>query len=202
MNILTKNQVFVSTAGQHSVFYVSIRDREWCYNSDIFGTFEGFASNGASQKYAEDMPKFLEFVGLPADLTKFYRGFKHNIVNSRSYNPGTRVRNLVVTKEIEDLQIDKKQADALVEAIRTKTPSAFANIGKKTAEKFVKIANDERGYDLSSLHFFATSFRLMNEGSRWGQYVSPETYIVTDSLLNPIDVKAMLDVIDKICVAE
>ena len=42
----------------------------------------------------------------------------------------------------------------------------------------------------------------MNEGLRWGQYVSPETYIVTDNLLNPIDVKAMLDVIDKICVAE
>ena len=202
MNILTKNQVFVSAAGQHSVFYVSIRDREWCYNSDIFGAFEGFTSNGASQKYADDMPKFLEFVGLPADLTKFYKGFKHNIINSRSYNPGTRVRNLVVTNEIEDLQIDKKQADALVEAIRTKTPSAFAEISKKTAEKFVKIANDERGYDLSSLHFFATSFRLMNEGLRWGQYVSPETYIVTDNLLNPIDVKDMLDVIDKICVAE
>ena len=202
MNILTKNQVYVSAAGQHSVFYVSIRDREWSYNNDIFGAFEGFTSNGASQKYAEDMPKFLEFVGLPADLTRFYKGFKNNIVNSKSYYPGSRIRNLIVTDEIEDLQIDKKQADALVEAIRTKTPPAFADISKKTAEKFVKIANDERGYDLSSLHLFATSFRVINEGLRWGQYVSTETYIVTDNLLNPIDVKAMLDVIDKICVAE
>ena len=199
MNMFNNGRVTPSQWGGHGLITVSIRHRGYCYYDSVFDAFETPEEQGNAHVYAGDMTKFCSRLKLPEFLEKYYH-FAQNFVGGKkpanSYY--RRYYDLIPNKDLEKFVFDLKVADQVMEVLRTKTPSAFANISEDTIRQFVHVLDENEKPDISLIYFMANEQSTINYGSRWNEYCRPTKYILVDRLLNPIDVKAFMDVIDKI----
>ena len=199
MNIFNSSRVIPSRWGSHGLITVSIKGRTYFFNDSIFDAFETPEQSCNAHTYAEDMEKFCKKLQLPEFLKDYYH-FAQNFVNGTkpisSYY--RRYYCLIPNKELSKFTFSSTVADDVMETIRLKAPSAFANISEDVAKKFVHILKENDKPDLSLLYFMVNEQKTENAGSRWNEYTHPTKYILVDRRMNPIDVKAFMDVINKI----
>lgn len=185
--------------GGHSLIMVSIKSRGYYFYDSIFGAFETPEQACNAHTYAEDMDKFCKKLQLPEFLKNYYH-FTQNFVGGRKPTSSyyRRYYCLIPNEELSKFTFSSRVADDVMETIRLKTPSSFANISEDVARKFVHVLKENEKPDLSIIHFMTNEQRVENPGSRWNEYTHPTKYILVDRRMNPIDVKAFMDVINKI----
>lgn len=185
--------------GGHGLITVSIKGRGYYFHESIFDAFETQEEACHSHTYAEDMDKFCKKLQLPEFLKDYYH-FAQNFVSGRWPTNGyyRRYYCLIPNEELCKFTFSSRVADDVMETIRLKTPSSFANISEDVARKFVHVLKENEKPDLSILYFMTNEQRTENAGSRWNEYTRPAKYILVDRLMNPIDVKAFMNVINKI----
>jgi len=188
-----------SSWGGHGLIVVSIKSHGYTFWDSIFEAFETPEQSCNSHTYAEDMDKFCEKLQLPKFLKNYYH-FAQNFVNGIKPRNGyyRRYYCLVPNEELSKFIFDLKVADTVMDTIRLKVPSAFANISEEVARRFVHVLKENEKPDLSVIYFMTNEQKVENAGSHWNEYTHPAKYILVDRLMNPIDVKAFMDVINTI----
>lgn len=199
MNMFNNSRISPSTWGSHGLIMVSIKRRGYYFYDSVFEAFETPDEQCNAHVYAEDMAKFCSKLKLPKFLAKYYH-FAQNFIDGRkpanSYY--RRYYNLIPNKDLEKFIFDPQIADQVMETLRTKTPSAFANISDDTIRKFVHVLDENEKPDISIIYLITNEQRVENRGSRWNEYCRPTKYILVDRRMNPIDARAFMDVVDKI----
>ena len=178
---------------------VSIKNRGYYFYNSIFEAFETLEQQDNAHTYAEDMEKFCKKLQLPEFLKDYYH-FAQNFVSGRRPTNGyyRRYYCLIPNEELSEFTFGSKVADDVMETIRLKAPSVFANISEEVARRFVHVLKENDKPDLSIIYFMANEQKTENAGSRWNEYTRPTKYILVDRRMNPIDVKAFMDVINTI----
>ena len=202
MNMFNNSRVLPSQWGGHSLITVSIKGRGYFFYDSIFNAFETDEQAGNSHTYVEDMDKFCKKLQLPEFLKEYYH-FAQNFVSSRWPTNGyyRRYYCLIPNKELSKFIFSPRVADDVMETIRLKTPSSFANISEEMARRFVHVLKENDKPDLSVIYFMANEQKVENPGNRWCEHTKPTKYILVDRRMNPIDVKAFMDVVNKIVFA-
>ena len=199
MNMFNNSRVMPSTWGGHGLIMVSIRHRSYQFHDSVFEAFETPEEQCSAHAYAGDMAKFCNKLKLPEFLVKYYHLTQNFVDGKKPVNSYyRRYYCLIPNKDLEKFVFNSRVADQVMGILRTKTPSAFANIGEDTIRKFVHVLDENEKPDISLIYFMANEQKTENQGSRWGEYCHPTKYILVDRLLNPIDVKAFMEVVDKI----
>lgn len=151
-----------------------------------------------------DSLRFLTENHLPEYLHDFYpiididfdnphpRGvLSHNYQTSQFVMPGDAIKSYVAIAD---------DVVKLMEAFKLKVPHTFTKLSKETVSRFLKTLDEKEGFDLSKIILAPVKYTLINPGGGWNERLIPEKYIVFDNKLNPIDVNALLKVLDKIIV--
>ena len=199
MNTFNSSRVMPSQWGGHGLIVVSIKNRSYNFWDSIFEAFETQEQSCNSHTYAEDMDKFCKKLQLPEFLKDYYH-FAQNFASSGKPASGyyRRYYCLVPNDELSKFVFGRKVADDVIETIRLKAPSSFANISEDVARRFVHVLKENEKPDLSIIYFMANEQKTENPGSRWNEYTHPTKYLLVDRRMNPIDVKAFMDVINTI----
>ena len=202
MNMFNSSRVLPSQLCGHGLITVSIKGRSYFFYDSIFEAFETPEQQGNAHTYAEDMEKFCKKLQLPEFLKDYYH-FAQNFVSGRKPTNSyyRRYYCLIPNKELSKFTFGSRVADDVMETIRLKAPSVFANISEEVARRFVHVLKENDKPDLSTIYFMTNEQRTENAGSRWSEYTQPTKYILVDRLMNPIDVKAFMAVINAIVFA-
>lgn len=201
MNIFNSSRIWPSRWGEHGSISVSIRDRGYEFCESIFKAFETPDEENKAHTYAHDMDEFCSTLKLPKFIKNYYH-FKQNFAdnNKPSNSSYRRYYCLIPNRDLSKFVFDYSTANDVMEVIRTKVPIAFANISEDTARQFVHVLDENSKPDISVIYFMPTKRKVVNPGSRWGEYTCPIEYILVDRLLNPIDVNKFVNVVNKIVV--
>ena len=199
MNMFNSSRVLPSQWGGHGLITVSIRGRSYFFHDSIFDAFETQEQSCNAHTYAEDMEKFCKKLQLPEFLKEYYH-FAQNFVSGRKPTNSyyRRYYCLIPNEELSKFIFDSRVADGVMETIRLRAPSVFANISEEVARRFVHVLKENDKPDLSTIYFMTNEQKTENAGSRWNEYTKPTKYILVDRRMNPIDVKAFMDVVNKI----
>ena len=202
MNMFNSSRVVPSQWNGHGLIMVSIKGRTYFFYDSIFDAFETPEQSCNAHTYAEDMEKFCKKLKLPEFLKDYYH-FAQNFVSGKKPTNSyyRRYYCLIPNEELSKFIFSSKVADDVMETIRLRTPSSFANISEEVARRFVHVLKENDKPDLSRIYFMANEQKTENPGSRWNEYTKPTKYILVDRLMNPIDVKAFMDVVNKIVFA-
>lgn len=150
-----------------------------------------------------DSKRFIEKNFLPSYLHDFYPTIgiditipvggrpNHNYMSRQFFLPNDEIRSYVI-----------KATDAarLLDIFKSRVPRSFTKMSESTIKRFLKILNPEYGFDISAINFAPVKYTMMSPGSGWNERIIAEEYLVTDNNLNPIDTKALMEVLDKIVV--
>lgn len=181
--------------------YLNVKERYLGQHGSIYEGLEGSKFINTTRESNVNVVELFKKLGIPDDLVKYYPEIKAVVSNDqRAIPPSARTRAIVPCKEFKKYIIDSAKAQELLNVFRTKVPPEFAEIGDKTIAKFTHIINKERGADISIIHLFVTEFSLERGSYSWAQWYKSTKFIVTDNLMNPIDVDALIEVINKICI--
>lgn len=199
MNMFNNGRVIPSQWGSHGMIMVSIKNRGYYFYDSIFEAFETPEQAHDAHTYAEDMDKFCKKLQLPEFLKDYYH-FAQNFANGRKPSNGyyRRYYCLMPNEELSKFVFGPKVADDVMNTIRLKAPSSFANISEEVTRRFVHVLKENEKPDLSVIYLMANEQKTENPGSRWNEYTHPTKYILVDRRMNPIDVKAFMDVINTI----
>ena len=115
----------------------------------------------------------------------------HNYQTSQFVMPGDAIKSYVAIAD---------DVAKLMEEFKWKVPHTFTKISKETVSRFLKTLDEKEGFDISKIVLAPVKYTLANPGAGWNERLIPEKYIVFDNKLNPIDVNALLEVLDKIIV--
>lgn len=138
---------------------------------------------------------FKDLPDLPQCVKDTYKG----VIVPKDAVSIDRYNYLLEPKEnLSKYYITNRDALTLARYIAKKMPRNINELKKSTVERFVKILDDENGYDISAFIFFPVKMEI-RLGS-WSRYCSVEKYIVTDTKLNPVDVKKFFETMDEIIV--
>lgn len=115
----------------------------------------------------------------------------HNYQTSQFVMPGDAIKSYIAIAD---------DVVKLMEAFKCRVPHSFTKLRKETVSRFLKTLDEKEGFDLSEIVLAPVKYTLINPGAGWSERLVPEKYIVFDNKLNPIDVNALLKVLDKIIV--
>ena len=199
MNMFNSGRVMPSQWGGHGMIMVSIKNRGYYFYDSIFEAFETPEQACNAHTYAEDMDKFCKKLQLPEFLKNYYH-FAQNFTNGRKPTNSyyRRYYCLVPNEELSKFVFGAKVADDVMNTIRLKAPSSFANISEEVTRLFVHVLKENEKPDLSIIYLMTNEQKVENPGSRWNEYTHPTKYILVDRRMNPIDVKTFMEVINTI----
>lgn len=148
----------------------------------------GFLKENHLPEYLHD---FYPVIDIDFDNPRPRMTLSHNYQSSQFVMPGDIIKSYVAVMD---------DVVKLMEAFKCRVPHSFTKLSKDTASRFLKTLDEKEGFDLSKIVLAPIKYTLINPGDGWNERLSPKKYIVFDNKLNPIDVNALLKVLDKIIV--
>lgn len=145
--------------------------------------------------YQEKDIFFKDLENIPEYVVPYYKGIRHEY----SRSSGRHCYSLMIEKPIEKFEVTNKEAFNFARYIADKMPENVEDLSPEIVTRFANVIDKEKGYDISVL-FIVTTTTKKRTDSYFGNVIEPTKYLVMDRFMNPIDVKAFYEVMDKIII--
>ena len=145
--------------------------------------------------YQEKDILFKDLENIPKYILSYYKGIRHEYTK----NSQRHFWSLMVEKQIEKFEVTPREAFTFARYISDKMPENVEDLSPEIVNRFVNVIDKEKGCDISVLFIVATKTKR-ETNNYFGDAYGPTKYLVIDRFMNPIDVKAFYEVMDKIIV--
>ena len=172
---------------------LDLAQRKWD-RTNTRGVFINPEKNGSLFYQNKDiLLKGLE--NIPEYVLPYYKGMQYE--HSR-YN-GRQFWSLMIEKPAEKFEITGNKALTFAHYIANKMPENVEDLSPEIVNRFVNVIDKEKGYDISVLFIVATKTKKIKD-DYLGDVFQGTRYLVMDHFMNPIDVDAFYEVMNKIIV--
>lgn len=172
---------------------LDLAQRKWG-RTNTRGVFIDSNKNG-NMFYQEKDIFFKDLENIPKYILPYYKGIRHEYVR----NSGRHYWSLMIEKPIEKFEVTANAAFSFARYIADKMPENVEDLSSEIVTRFTNVIDKEKGYDISVLFIVATKTKTRSD-SYFGNVIDSSKYLVMDRFMNPIDVKAFYEVMDKIIV--
>ena len=172
---------------------LDLAQRKWG-QTNTRGIFIDSEKNG-NLFYQEKDIFFKNLENIPKYVLSYYKGIRHEYAR----NNGRHFWSLMVEKPIEKFEVTHREAFTFARYIADKMPENVEDLSPEIVTRFTNVIDKEKGYDISVLFIVATKTKA-REDSYFGKMFESTKYLVMDRFMNPIDVNAFYEVMNKIIV--
>lgn len=171
-------------------FVIDLSKRKWG-STNIRSIFVD--ENDRENMYSASETYFKNYKNIPTHVLPYYKGIrpKMSTISGRAYC-------LIIENPAKRFEISGSDAYKFARYIADRMPENVEDLSPEIVDRFLDVVDKEKGYDISALFIVATDLKKVKD--MFGDHLEAANYIVIDRFMNPVDINAFYEVMDKIIV--